>query len=172
MVLKHCRLATLLTLCLLQACSRYSLKPEPVIVPVNVPSPPSLIEKNSPTSLVHLPRTQATQINEEQTPTQASTSDKPEKKQVIIESTILETLLSKATKAIKAQQWLRAQRVLEQALRVKPYHAKTYQLYGEVSASMGLKEKAKSMYLRALNLEKNRQAQDHIRHKLIELEKE
>lgn len=173
MVLKHYRLIAVLTLCLLQACSRYSLKPEPVIIPAKTPESPAIqANKNTPTSLIHLPRTHQSHSNDK-TPSAPQTPSikTPETKQTLIESNILETLLNKATKAIKAQQWLRAQRILEQALRVKPYHSMTYQLYGEVSAKMGLEEKARSMYLRALSLEKNQQVQNNIRDKLLELEK-
>ena len=68
---------------------------------------------------------------------------------------LMTTLLLKAKKAIGLQQWLRAQRSLEQALRVQPKSVETYILYGDVYAGMGLSEKADEMYKRAIFLSDN-----------------
>lgn len=77
---------------------------------------------------------------------------------------LLSTLLGKATKAMKLQQWLRAQRALEQALRINPESSKTYVLYGDVYKGMGLEDKSIEMYKRAIFLSGN---DDQLRNKLF-----
>ncbi len=64
-------------------------------------------------------------------------------------SNLLASLLAKASKAIASQQWLRAQRTLEQALRVKPNSPDVYVLYAEVYEGLGIPEKASQMRKRA-----------------------
>ena len=67
-------------------------------------------------------------------------------------SNILNVLLAKARQASNAQQWLRAQRVLEQAIRISPKNPLLFMEYGNLYQLMGEQEKAKTMYERALYL--------------------
>ena len=65
---------------------------------------------------------------------------------------IIVVLLQKAQKAFSLQQWLRAQHILEQAIRLDPNESKIFMLYGDVYSQIGLREQAKNMYQRALFL--------------------
>jgi tetratricopeptide (TPR) repeat protein len=65
------------------------------------------------------------------------------------EANLLSSLLTKADKAIQARQWLRAQRVLEQAIRVDADNPAIFEKYGELYQLMGAEDKARSMYERA-----------------------
>lgn len=69
-----------------------------------------------------------------------------------IDGSIISILLSKAIKAQNAQQWLRAQRSLEQAIRIEPNNPAVFFQYGKLYQEMGAIDKAKSMYKRALFL--------------------
>jgi len=70
--------------------------------------------------------------------------------------TIVESLLIKAKKAQSLKQWLRAQDLLEHAIRLKPKEASIFLLYGDVYTKMGVIEQAKEMYRRAIFLSNER----------------
>ena len=67
-------------------------------------------------------------------------------------TSILTLLIGKVEKAISLQQWLRAQRNLEQALRLAPQNATLFLLYGNVYTGLGVPEQAQQMFRRALFL--------------------
>ena len=164
MVLKHSLfgLTTLALIGLLSACSTLNTQQSqrPKLVPVKGSTPETLPPKPLQTSIT------PSQANIEDSATSSLTIPalelKPDKLKseyiTVPESNILETLLGKAKKAMEAQQWLRAQRVLEQALRVDAYKPETFTLYGDVYAKMGAKDKARNMYQRAIYLAKESQS--------------
>lgn len=73
------------------------------------------------------------------------------------EESLVSSLLGKAENALKSRQWLRTQRVLEQALRVEPINPSIFLMYGDLYQEMGAPDKAQSMYKRALYLAKGDQ---------------
>lgn len=65
---------------------------------------------------------------------------------------IVQSLIERAEKAIKMQQWPRAQHILEQALRIAPGNAKIFLIYGDVYLNLGILAPAEQMYRRAMAL--------------------
>ena len=81
----------------------------------------------------------------------------PNTKERVLElpaNNIINVLLDKTQKAISLQQWLRAQHILEQAIRLDPNESKVFMLYGDVYSQIGVREQAENMYRRALFLAK------------------
>jgi len=65
---------------------------------------------------------------------------------------IVQSLIERAEKAIKMQQWLRAQHTLEQAIHISPNNAKVFLIYGDVYLNLGILEQAEQMYRRSMAL--------------------
>jgi len=65
---------------------------------------------------------------------------------------IIQSLIARAEKAIKMQQWLRAQLILEQALHIAPNNAKVFVIYGDVYLNLGILAQAEQMYRRSITL--------------------
>jgi len=65
---------------------------------------------------------------------------------------IVQSLIERAEKAIKMQQWLRAQHILEQALHIAPSNAKVFLIYGDVYLNLGILVQAEQMYRRSIAL--------------------
>ena len=145
---------------LLNACSTHSLNrpaaTKPDIIPVQSETLDPILTKPSPAAS---PIKTQKRANTEQTPTEKDqavelksgetmTQQTPSK----TDSSVLEVLLEKTQKAIDLQQWLRAQRSLEQAIRLAPTEAKIFLLYGDVYSKLGIPEKAQQMYKRAIYL--------------------
>lgn len=67
---------------------------------------------------------------------------------------VLGSIIDSAKKAISLQQWLRAQRHLEHALRVAPKDAEIYYIYADVYEGLGVKAQVVNMLKRAKFLSK------------------
>ena len=67
---------------------------------------------------------------------------------------VLGSIIHSAKKAINLQQWLRAQRHLEHALRVAPKDAEVYYIYADVYEGLGVQDQAVNMLKRAKFLAK------------------
>lgn len=67
---------------------------------------------------------------------------------------VLGSILDSAKKALKQQQWLRAQRHLEHALRVAPKNAEIYYIYADVYEGLGVQAQMINMLKRAKFLSK------------------
>ena len=67
-------------------------------------------------------------------------------------NSVVDNLLEKAQKAFSLQQWLRVQRILEQAMRLQADRADIYTIYGDLYAQLGVPDQAENMYRRALSL--------------------
>ena len=65
---------------------------------------------------------------------------------------IVQNLIGRAEKAVKLQQWLRAQHILEQALHIAPNNAKVFLIYGDVYLNLGILAQAEQMYRRSVAL--------------------
>lgn len=67
-------------------------------------------------------------------------------------SSIVESLLARAEKAMSLKQGLRAQHLLEQAVHIAPGDARIFLVYGDVYLKLGILEQAEQMYRRAISL--------------------
>lgn len=65
---------------------------------------------------------------------------------------IVQSLIERAEKAIRMQQWLRAQHILEQGLHIAPNNAKVFLIYGDVYLNLGILAQAEQMYRRSIAL--------------------
>ena len=141
-------LSIFIVIFLLSACSSHSIKPVPVSKPVIIPV------QNAPAEQANTPKGAITEAVKEinkltTTPKKAS---KLELRTPSPNFTIIDVLIGKAQKAIKLQQWLRAQRSLEQAIHISPSQAQVFFLYGTVYEGLGIPEQAEQMYRRAIFL--------------------
>jgi len=140
-----------LSLMLLAACSHNSIKnsaqDKPHIIPARVDPKPVVKHIVKPVVMVPDSKEQNAKTQEASkstTPLENKPSSEPHSK-----STVVTTILDKAQKAIERQQWLRAQRSLEQAIRLEPKNAKIFLLYGDVYLQLGVPDQARNMYQRA-----------------------
>jgi len=62
---------------------------------------------------------------------------------------VLDRFLAQAESAIEQGQWLRAQRALDQAIRLSPRSSRIYKLYARLYDKMGLQDKAQAMQRRS-----------------------
>jgi len=141
---------------LLSACSGYSIKPVPVSKPGIIPAQSTPSKPASP-----LPLSISGEAGDAKTET-IKEIEKPhfiEKKATKLELktpsptiSIIEVLIAKAQKAIDLQQWLRAQRSLEQAIRISPSEAQVFFLYGIIYEGLSIPKQAEQMYRRAIFL--------------------
>lgn len=137
MVLKHfSTILLILSTGLLVACQSNSIQ-QPEIIPVTTSKPSIYTQEINP--------------RREKTEQAPEIEIQPQAEQDT-EDDIVSVLLTKAHKAISLKQWLRAQKALEQALRLEPNNARTFLLYGDIYVEIGAPELAKSMYQRALFL--------------------
>jgi tetratricopeptide (TPR) repeat protein len=65
---------------------------------------------------------------------------------------IVRRLIERAEKAVKLQQWLSAQHILEKGLHIAPNNAKVFLIYGDVYLNLGILAQAEQMYRRSIAL--------------------
>jgi tetratricopeptide (TPR) repeat protein len=65
---------------------------------------------------------------------------------------IVQSLIARAEKSMKMQEWLRAQHILEQALHIAPNNGKVFLIYGDVYLNLGILAQAEQMYRRSIAL--------------------
>jgi Flp pilus assembly protein TadD len=150
-------IVTGLFIILLSACSAVQNKSaQPLLIPaqttmhtnqIPLPNNAVLHDKSTTTKAV----TDGSHAKE-QPLSQQKTEQHSETRKPYEGSDILPTLLEQAKKAIKLQQWLRAQRTLEQAIRIAPSNPKIFLLYGETYQHLGVLKEAENMYQHALHL--------------------
>lgn len=140
---------------LLNGCEIISVNTtdSPELIPAQETHPQSSPDQSQDDHLKHQgnqsqDNQQATEV-EEEAETGKVNSDLPA-------TSIVATLLEKTQKALSLQQWLRAQRYLEQAVRISPYDAAIFMLYGHLYEHLGVPEQATNMYRRALHLAEKR----------------
>jgi tetratricopeptide (TPR) repeat protein len=148
-LLKASPLALVLsTVLLLSACSSLNTQTKPNIVPVTPSSKADSPITSKPHSILNkavTPEEKSITVDSDA----AKNQDVEVKEINKVESNILSVLLAKAEKAKNSQQWLRAQRIYEQAIRVAPNNPEVFIKYGDLYRLMGGDDKAKSMYQRA-----------------------
>lgn len=78
----------------------------------------------------------------------------PSSQQRLTPADVLSSIIDSAKKAINHQQWLRAQRHLEHALRINAKDAEVFYIYADVYKGLGIEEQAINMLKRAKFLAK------------------
>ena len=150
---------------IVSACSPIKIKKQAPVIPVKQRSP--TVEATDPPKPLDIFKT-TTQIPARES-ADVEAGDTPLMDEDD-ETNILQLLLNKGRKAREAQQWLRAQRILEQAIRIEPKNPVIFADYGDLYKQMGITDKAESMYKRALYLAvHNEKLTEQINEKLTSL---
>lgn len=152
---QHLSILSCLALCLsVTACSTLNTSSKPAVVPVKTDTKSQSTKKEKSPKALNIfkpppPKAPANAVKETQ---DIATMEESKGKN---KADISSLLLEKADKAKAAQQWLRAQRILEQAIRIDAKNPIIFMSYGGLYEMMGINEKAVNMYKRALYLSKD-----------------